>query len=196
MGLDAHRPFLGFLRDYTGALAMDLLSRGELQGPNYEGIEPDDRDGLLKRLWHNFRKWCKLTGRSAPKGGLLTLTSLGLSSTDKSYPELGSSVKAVAVKSFAVYLSVLANIEPSANEHERIRSTCAWAIAEFIHVTDNAGLILTEQQVSDFSVSYSSNDTSFSVCSIDFTTALERFPKPAPHPILPIGGSGEGEACA
>ena len=84
------------------------------------------------------------------------MTSLGLdhsvASGGNHYPELSSSVKAVSVKCFAVYLSTLVSDLPATCEHTRLRGTCAWATAEFIHVTDNAGLVLTQEQAARVSV--------------------------------------------
>ena len=144
---------LGFCRDFTGSVVLDMLQRNELSGPAYADIDPSDHDSILKRLWHNFRGWCRLTGRSLPKGGLLTLSSLGLDSSisgNHPYPHLPSAIKAVSSKDFAVYLARLTDhLVPSdagPMDHCRLRASCAWGIADFIHVTDNGGLILTEEQ--------------------------------------------------
>ena len=138
---------LGILRDFDGSLAFDLAHRGELGGALYAGIDPNDKNTLLKRLWFNFRQWCTHTGRSAPRGGLLSLVSLGRGKSSLEYPELSSAVKAVAVKDFAVYLAKVVAELPQIDDYTRIRAACSWAMAEFIHVTDNAGLILTNEQV-------------------------------------------------
>ena len=75
------------------------------------------------------------------------MVSLGRGKSSLEYPELSSAVKAVAVKDFAVYLAKVVAELPQIDDYTRIRAACSWAMAEFIHVTDNAGLILTNEQV-------------------------------------------------
>ena len=58
------------------------------------------------------------------------------------YPELHSRFKAVTTKWLLVYLAHISNVYPFTEQHDKVIATCLWAAAEFVHVTDHAGVFL------------------------------------------------------
>jgi hypothetical protein len=132
---------LGFLRDFTASLCLDFLKRGELVAK----FGPGSPDVLLQHLWCEFRTWSAQRKLGVPKGSL-SLQIIGGTQNNK-YPELASSIKASVVKHFTTFLAHFALEIAGGDAYTRLRATCGWGIAEFIHVSDSSGLVLSDHQV-------------------------------------------------
>ncbi len=62
-------------------------------------------------------------------------------------PELSSSYKAVTVKYFARFLGGKAIEMADDTPYRKLRATCSWALIEFMHVIDHAGIVLTDHEL-------------------------------------------------
>ena len=127
---------LGVDRNLTAGCIVDFLQRGELSNLN--------QDISLKTLWLEFRAFCRDHRLHAPRG-MLSLRVLGRSSA-QDIPELHSGIKATVVKWLVVFLAKKACEMDTSTEYLQIRATCLWSAAEFYHITDRAGIILTPEE--------------------------------------------------
>ena len=127
---------LGFYRNLGAATCIDFLERGEL--PHLE------TDTALRHLWIDFRNSCRTQGYGVPRGGF-SLRLLGRSKKSE-YPELHSSFKGTTVKILMVFLAQRAGELERGDPYTRTRSTCLWALAEFIWITDSAGVVLSTSE--------------------------------------------------
>ena len=137
---------LGVYRDIIAATILDLLARDRLwwllKDPDLSGKLDNEQ---LRALWLDFRQWCKTRKKSMPSGSLSRRLLGATKSAD--YPELHSRFKAVTCKWMLVYLAQLCNARPLAVLRDKIIATCLWSSAQFIHVTDHGGFILTYDEL-------------------------------------------------
>ncbi len=90
--------------------------------------------------------WFRALRLSAPTGPTFSLSSLGRVSS-RVFPELHSAFKASSVRLITRYLADLCySCHNPASEHSRLRTTVTYAMADFKHAIENAGLLLTADE--------------------------------------------------
>jgi len=77
-----------------------------------------------------------------------SLLSLGRD-TATSYPELSSKYKAVEVKTITFYVSHVCSVKCNDSEDSRLRAVLMWSVCQYMHVLDQAGLILRRSEIQD-----------------------------------------------
>ena len=128
-----HVLLLGCFRDHTASLISYWVDHGMVTGPT--------QDIALRRLWIDCKQWCKTNGVKPPRGNFTHNT---INKRSGEYRELQGAFKANAVKIVCTYLAHKANLlESGTDEASQARTCVAWAAAEYLHVCDAAGMVLT-----------------------------------------------------
>jgi hypothetical protein len=72
---------------------------------------------------------------------------LGRGTSKTTYPELSSTFKAASVKTVCLYLAKkVLDLHVPGDNHSKIRSTCAWAYADWLHTLDLSDRIFLPTQ--------------------------------------------------
>lgn len=134
-----HVKCLGFDRDVAAYVIKEFVMEGRIPGETFE-----DR---LETLSKYMREWWK-ENRLTPFRINLTPGNIGLGSSLRDYPELASTFKGCHVQIIMKYLTAKACGEfNDGSAHAQLRATMMWGQAEFDHVCDSGGLILTWDEV-------------------------------------------------
>ena len=128
-----HNLHLGILRDLEASVMVAIAV--------IYGCE--NLDANLRLMYVDFRQWAKSHKLSYARRRftekLVGVTDAG------GYPCMSSFVKAATIK---VILAFLADKtwNDSSSEEARVRSTCVWAVANFLHILDTSEFWLTSAQ--------------------------------------------------
>ena len=129
-----HLLLLGCFRDYTASLMNTWVNLGVLGCPN--------ADEALRPLFIELKEWCKSERIKPPKGNFTPST---INRKSGEYPELSSAFKASGVKTICAFLAHKAVLLDSGDEQSQMRTLVAWSAAEYLHVCDLGGMILTRE---------------------------------------------------
>jgi hypothetical protein len=136
-----HIIFLGIMRDVVGSIIKDLDLRQEL--PLAPSIEES-----LRLLYSQLLSWCDRNRVSKPPTAIcFTVANTGI--RENAYPELSTTFKASACKTLLFWIASHLNQLPQHDEHAKIRASCIWALAQFVHVTDRAGVLLSDAEAQE-----------------------------------------------
>ena len=133
-----HIVYIGFARDVIGSMLGEFVLQGLLPAAPTETAS-------LRLWWGGFRDWCKQNRIACPPGEL-TLSCVGWGKAKNVYPELLTRFKACSVKILVSYLAVYAERVCTGDRHSRVRTTCAWALADYCHTLDGASLVLRPRE--------------------------------------------------
>jgi hypothetical protein len=129
-----HVMWLGFARDWAASVLVEFFTHGYVDGPSEEDC--------YKSLTKTFKDWCIV--RKIHCRCWFSKSSLGIHNND--YPEMASWFKAIHIKILCMWLADQCQIFHDGSEHADVRAVCAWSLARYTRVLDNADVILTEQE--------------------------------------------------
>ena len=140
-----HVVFLGTGRDLVASIIIDLLEKGTLRRHLCPDFLVQREEEVLKHLNIDFTAWCR-----EKKLCVASLKSFTLSNLNRlqknTYPELGSHFKSEPVKVLIFYVADLTLRLQGEDVHSRVRASCAWSMAQFVHVLSKADVWLTESE--------------------------------------------------
>ena len=135
-----HNVHLGIGRDLVGSVLIELAVSFQAS------FGLDTLDEALRMIYADFVTWSKARGLRSSRRRF-TLKLLGRSETNrKTYPVVGTQVKAASMKVIIAYLAHKTQSMPANNHYERVRATCLWAIADFMHVCDTSDFWMTKAE--------------------------------------------------
>ena len=106
-----------------------------------------DPDAALENMFMDMCAWAKSQGYKMPRGSVFSMSSLGRATSKSVYPELSSTFKAASVKTVCLYMAKKAlDLHVPDDNHSKIRSTCAWAYANWLHTLDVSDRIFLPEQ--------------------------------------------------
>ena len=131
----------GCAKDLASVI-IDMLDDGLLY--TKEAATPD---AALKALHIECRDFGKSYFSEAPVGKAFSLQSFGRDVCHKVFPVFGSSWKACSMKLLTFFLARKCHNVCNGTQKSKMRATCTWAIAEFLHILDVSDLVMTPSQV-------------------------------------------------
>jgi hypothetical protein len=119
-----------------------VLGAGVVHELEFLGCLPqaEDLQGRLDSLWQAFLLFCKGRGMSMGKASF-TVGALKFDKLD--YPELPSSMKAVACKNFIRFLSEYCSSHPQVKQSSPTMVACLQSLVECLDTFDTGGIILS-----------------------------------------------------
>ena len=140
-----HTVHLGIGQDLCGSLLAELLLLSEEQAPGMPA------DKILRSLWMDFCTWCsnnKIKRPSKP----FSVRLIGWGKSRQAYAILSNGVKAAQVKILISWLAKAVQEMPGQNAWRfRLRAVCAWGLAKFLHVCDNASFFFSDEECDSMS---------------------------------------------
>jgi hypothetical protein len=136
----AHTNSIGQWKDSIASSLVSMLDLGLL------GTDAS-HDVLLARVHDSLDVWADQNGLPRVNAPRLSLRLLGRGDSGQCYPELSSKWKAVNVDILAFFVAHLTEQKCKHNGYEQLIATHCWAMAEFMHITKQAGVELSPLEV-------------------------------------------------
>ncbi len=112
-----------------------------------ERASADAREQALRRLWVEFRSWCRDHKQSAPRGGF-TLVNIGADKAQE-YPTLSSKYKAATVRHMLPFLASKVISMSESQPTYTLAATCVYSLYKFHYATAHADPIMSQESAND-----------------------------------------------
>eukprot|EP00969_Alexandrium_andersonii_P372134 15481067-Alexandrium_andersonii.AAC.1 len=128
-----HTVYLGIARDMLGSVLAEFVEE-----------RPDVPAAVTLAEKHlELQAYCKLNGLHCPRRSL-SLKIISWGSGRATFPVLSSAVKAADVKTL-IFWAAHATYHDSPDAHGRLRSTCVYGLAQFLHILDSSGDLMSPE---------------------------------------------------
>ena len=140
-----HDLYLGVGQDVCGSALVELFEHGFVL--QKDGSRFPTADEGYRALHVELKRWCYFQGIKCPPLAL-SQNTLGRNLPSQ-YPALASSYKAAHVKIMISFCAHICWKLGGADWRSKVRTTCLYALSNFIHILDRAGPWLTDSEADD-----------------------------------------------